>query len=236
MFQIDFNAVGEATKLKAPAARMRYTRLRRAIESGTLIGTHGTPFQGGADKIAESQKKGKMSTPLEQTTKEDGVLHDQAEVVELRSRPRRTQKHPNLKMEDATSSTDEDETDGEYEEEVQPKKKRHTRTMARKRRKEASVVPDHLDPATETVVSSGEEEHARSVAQAIVQKTLTSDGTLGVKRERQHPSSAGVVWQTQQTASGDSERFTGFRSNDYSTLKIDVASAPEKVIKRERTG
>ncbi|OBT49555.1 hypothetical protein VE04_10126, partial [Pseudogymnoascus sp. 24MN13] len=42
---IDFNAVGEVTNLKAPAARMRYTRLRRQIESGTLIGTHGTPFQ-----------------------------------------------------------------------------------------------------------------------------------------------------------------------------------------------
>ena len=38
---------------------MRYTRFRRAIESGTLIGTHGTPFQGGADKIVEAQKKRK---------------------------------------------------------------------------------------------------------------------------------------------------------------------------------
>lgn len=38
---------------------MRYTRLRRAIESGTLIGTHGTPFQGGADKTAEARKKRK---------------------------------------------------------------------------------------------------------------------------------------------------------------------------------
>lgn len=45
------------TKLKPPAARMRYTRLRRAIESGTLIGTHGTPFQGGADKIVEARRK-----------------------------------------------------------------------------------------------------------------------------------------------------------------------------------
>ncbi|KAE9371662.1 hypothetical protein N431DRAFT_559128 [Stipitochalara longipes BDJ] len=41
---IDFSAVGAATSLKPPAARMRYTRLRRQIESGTLIGTHGTPF------------------------------------------------------------------------------------------------------------------------------------------------------------------------------------------------
>ncbi|KAI9675181.1 MAG: hypothetical protein M1829_003541 [Trizodia sp. TS-e1964] len=56
---IDFNLVGDATGLKPPAARMRYTRLRRAIEGGTLIGTHGTPFLGGADKIAEAQKKRK---------------------------------------------------------------------------------------------------------------------------------------------------------------------------------
>lgn len=44
---------------------MRYTRLRRAIESGTLIGTHGTPFQGNADKPTDKptdiQKKPKKS-------------------------------------------------------------------------------------------------------------------------------------------------------------------------------
>lgn len=38
---------------------MRYTRLRRQIESGTLIGTHGTPFVGGAEKIAEAHKNRK---------------------------------------------------------------------------------------------------------------------------------------------------------------------------------
>ncbi|MCJ1466350.1 hypothetical protein MMC07_004969 [Pseudocyphellaria aurata] len=54
---IDFNGVGNVTKLKPPAARMRYTRLRRAIESGTLIGTHGTPFQGGTDKTTEARRK-----------------------------------------------------------------------------------------------------------------------------------------------------------------------------------
>lgn len=41
---------------------MRYTRLRRSIESGTLIGTHGTPFQGSVEKIAQTQKKRK--TPI----------------------------------------------------------------------------------------------------------------------------------------------------------------------------
>jgi hypothetical protein len=52
--QIDFNAVGQATNLKSPAARMRYTRLRRQIEGGTLIGTHGTPF---AEKIPSKMRK-----------------------------------------------------------------------------------------------------------------------------------------------------------------------------------
>ncbi|OBT42586.1 hypothetical protein VE00_07108 [Pseudogymnoascus sp. WSF 3629] len=56
---IDFNAVGEVTNLKAPAARMRYTRLRRQIESGTLIGTHGTPFQRAGEKGGEGNGKRK---------------------------------------------------------------------------------------------------------------------------------------------------------------------------------
>jgi len=63
--QIDFNAVGEITKLKAPAARMRFTRLRRAIEDGTLIDTHGKQFQASADKIADTQKKRKKPSAEE---------------------------------------------------------------------------------------------------------------------------------------------------------------------------
>ena len=38
---------------------MRYTRLRRAIEGGTLIGTHGTPFQGTTDKETGHHKRRK---------------------------------------------------------------------------------------------------------------------------------------------------------------------------------
>ena len=44
--KIDFAGVGARTSLNPPAARMRYTRLKRAIESGTLIGTQGKPFTG----------------------------------------------------------------------------------------------------------------------------------------------------------------------------------------------
>ncbi|OBT62769.1 hypothetical protein VE03_07716 [Pseudogymnoascus sp. 23342-1-I1] len=60
---IDFGAVGAVTNLKSPAARMRYTRLRRQIEGGTLIGTHGTPFQragggGGEEGGGKKRKRG----------------------------------------------------------------------------------------------------------------------------------------------------------------------------------
>ena len=56
---------------------MRYTRLRRQIENGTLIGTHGTPFQGGAEKIAEAQRKRRRSVGLSSIAKgKDGGRGD----------------------------------------------------------------------------------------------------------------------------------------------------------------
>ncbi|KAI9822832.1 MAG: hypothetical protein M1826_000411 [Phylliscum demangeonii] len=76
---IDFNAVGEAASLKPPAARMRYTRLRRAIESGTLIGTHGTPFQGGHERTTEAQRKRKK-TGLDGGVKEEKAPVDDDEL------------------------------------------------------------------------------------------------------------------------------------------------------------
>lgn len=44
---------------------MRFTRLRRAIEDGTLIDTHGKHFQGNVDKIADTQKKRKKPSAEE---------------------------------------------------------------------------------------------------------------------------------------------------------------------------
>lgn len=44
---------------------MRLTRLRRDIENGTLIGTHGTPFQGAADKIAKAQMRRRKADILD---------------------------------------------------------------------------------------------------------------------------------------------------------------------------
>lgn len=81
--KIDFNAVGDATRLKPPAARMRYTRLRRAIEGGTLIGTHGIPFQGGGEKVVEVRKKRRG---LLHSTHTDEV--DDLEPLVTRSRSR----------------------------------------------------------------------------------------------------------------------------------------------------
>lgn len=71
MGQIDFNSVGDATNLKPPAARMRYTRLRRAIEGGTLIGTHGTPFQAGTETVDGSPKKRKKVMSVTKTCEVD---------------------------------------------------------------------------------------------------------------------------------------------------------------------
>ena len=61
---------------------MRFTRLRRAIEDGTLIDTHGKQFQGSADKIAEAQKKRKK--PLSEELDCDGDEEDS-----FRIRPRK---------------------------------------------------------------------------------------------------------------------------------------------------
>ena len=65
---------------------MRYTRLRRAIESGTLIGTHGTPFQGAdkiGDKIADAPKKRKKS-PAASDEQDSPIAQKHANVRESR--------------------------------------------------------------------------------------------------------------------------------------------------------
>ena len=56
---------------------MRLTRLRRDIENGTLIGTHGTPFQGAAEKIAKAEMKRRKASLLE-----DAKDTDDSEEVE----------------------------------------------------------------------------------------------------------------------------------------------------------
>ena len=60
--QIDFNAVGLATGLKSPAARMRYTRLRRQIESGALNTGHGPGFSSASSPPPSSPNAQAQST------------------------------------------------------------------------------------------------------------------------------------------------------------------------------
>lgn len=114
---------------------MRYTRLRRAIESGTLIGTHGTPFQGGSEKNIQAQKKPKATDMTdedvggeeEQATDEAGVI-DVAE--EIRARPRRSQQKTNMRLdEDVVEEDSEDGSDAEYEDESTVKNRKKRRRM-----------------------------------------------------------------------------------------------------------
>ncbi|KAI9842632.1 MAG: hypothetical protein M1837_006999 [Sclerophora amabilis] len=109
---IDFNGVGDVTGLKAPAARMRYTRLRRAIESGTLIGTRGTPFQSSAERIVDAQKKRKRS-PHISPLKEEATEPEQEDmgVLETRSGSRFSRNHPTepYTMDDMGSDEDSDD-------------------------------------------------------------------------------------------------------------------------------
>ncbi|KAI9787274.1 MAG: hypothetical protein M1816_007688 [Peltula sp. TS41687] len=84
---IDFNAVGDVTNLKAPAARMRYTRLRRAIESGALAGTHATAFQAGQERMVDvvPKKRRRSSFPEEVRAEKGSLNEDDFEVLRTRS-------------------------------------------------------------------------------------------------------------------------------------------------------
>ena len=97
---------------------MRYTRLRRAIESGTLIGTHGTPFQGGGNKTAQpEQKRKKLSdgsdeepTPARKRTKSRSLLRPQdtarPRCLEEKTQPSNNSGPPTLKGPQDATKTD----------------------------------------------------------------------------------------------------------------------------------
>ena len=111
---------------------MRYTRLRRAIESGSLIGTHGTPFQGGSEKNAQAQNKRKATDmTIEDVGGDEEQAVDEAGVTVVaeksRTRPRRSQQKTKMRLdEDVVEEDSEDGSDAEYEDEstVQSRKKR----------------------------------------------------------------------------------------------------------------
>ncbi|KAL3427352.1 hypothetical protein PVAG01_00861 [Phlyctema vagabunda] len=70
---IDFHAVGDVTGLKSTAARMRYARLRKQIENGTLIGTRGIPFmQPSSKKVSRKRRaEDKKATGKEEAGKSE---------------------------------------------------------------------------------------------------------------------------------------------------------------------
>lgn len=67
---------------------MRFTRLRTAIESGTLIDTHGKHFQGSAEKQAKASKKRKKPTSEERDIHSDD--EDDEEGLPVKPKKRAT--------------------------------------------------------------------------------------------------------------------------------------------------
>ncbi|PGH06980.1 hypothetical protein GX51_02019 [Blastomyces parvus] len=72
---IDFNAVGEATGLNPPAARMRFSRLKKAIETGTANSTvspeSASQYIGIAGKSKQQRKSGQRNSKATIVKKEN---------------------------------------------------------------------------------------------------------------------------------------------------------------------
>lgn len=164
--KIDFNAVGDATKLKPPAARMRYTRLRRAIEGGTLIGTHGTPFQGGAEKSVEVRKKRKgllLSTSAEDL--------DELEPIVTRSGSRIVR----TGMVEG-GSADQDDTEQSTDDKKAPSMRRRARALKRK------VDPDEeMSGLAPDVLRSGQRNQNPDQHAQIPSPKVESEGDVDSK-------------------------------------------------------
>ena len=109
---------------------MRFTRLKRAIESGTLIGTRGTPFTR-AKKIARRQKKRKRSPGGE--AGKDGAEVTMKDDFEPPT-PGRCQRKSKVIVESGSSNSD----DSDYEE---PPVKRRRRTRLNRRSESADRLP-----------------------------------------------------------------------------------------------
>src|SRR5690349_9199554 len=82
-YQIDFNAVGAAANLNPPAARMRFTRLKKAIESGSITNTAGTSTAVPAVESCTSSVAESGETPKRKNVKprpRKGLLSAEADV------------------------------------------------------------------------------------------------------------------------------------------------------------
>ncbi|KAI9875125.1 MAG: hypothetical protein M1830_008854 [Pleopsidium flavum] len=198
---IDFNAVGDATKLKPPAARMRYTRLRRAIESGTLIGTHGTPFQGSADKIIEAQKKRKRLLRNARLQEED-VLGP----IQTRSGSRIDRK---AKMED--DSTDGYDTDFSTEDDETP--------LAKKR---AVVLKSEVKAVREPSGSG-----LNTLEQEECKQALASPESIGRLPTSSIDGSKNPPLKDEHDWEKDSENRPGAQTPTTQNMNVNVQRRPE---------
>ncbi|KAF5872431.1 uncharacterized protein Bfra_005790 [Botrytis fragariae] len=93
MKTIDFAAVGQTTNLKSPAARMRYTRLKRQIEKGVIGANANINLGGGSDerggngeekerRKAKREKKMREKKEKEERKEREGV--EKKEKVEAK--------------------------------------------------------------------------------------------------------------------------------------------------------
>lgn len=98
--QIDFNAVGEATNLNAPAARMRFTRLKKQIENGSFNNNAlKTTPSSEKTKGLKAQKNTKSKTEKEVDIDTGPAFKAQPEehnTIRMTMRPRNT----TIKLED----------------------------------------------------------------------------------------------------------------------------------------
>ena len=117
---------------------MRYTRLRRAIENGTLIGTHGTPFQGSADKNIEAQRKRKRLV-------RDG-RDDEGDVVQ--AVPTRSGGRSKEQEMVKDESADDYETEPSKEDDESPSTERKPQHLE----KELNTKEDWFEPASDPLI------------------------------------------------------------------------------------
>lgn len=98
---------------------MRYTRLRRQIESGTLIRTHGTPFTGAPDKIARAGKKRKRGSSSTKNDNDDGEEDDAVQPkVEKEGGGKRNTVVKEEKRDSWSEFESSGESDGDSEDEI----------------------------------------------------------------------------------------------------------------------
>ena len=159
---------------------MRYTRLRRAIESGTLIGTNGAPFQGATDKETGHQKRRKKTLL---SARNEGT----ADLGPMQTRSGNSfERRPKLEEVSANESA----ADGTSEEDELPLAKKRTRLSSHSesppkhqvyRSKRSSPLLSHT-PTTEYGMPCNEEMELRpteiscfAISSSVVQPSFNME-------------------------------------------------------------